>query len=98
MYKSLREEMAKEPGLRGRWYLYAAWHNRELREDETTDKEGLNKRIGDRLKEVNEQREKQISNRDAKWVYLDVIALYRQDRAMREVVEEAEKQLQRLPQ
>jgi hypothetical protein len=99
MYKSFRDEMAKEPGLRGRWYLYGAWRNRELKDDENLDKEPLKKRIREELKAVKEQFEgRKIRIRDANWVYRDVIALHRKDTAMSQVVEEAENLLQKLPQ
>jgi hypothetical protein len=98
MYHSFRDEMAKEPGSRGRWYFFGAWHDRELKDDEATDKEQLKKKIREELKDVNEKRGKKIRIRDARWVCLDVIALYQKDKDMSAVVEEAQEILQKLSQ
>lgn len=100
IYKSLRDEAAKEPGLRRLWYLYAAWHKHDLdqkKEDSADNKDPLAERIHKRLEDVREQRKKeQMRKADARFVCLDVLALYGQNKDMAQVVEEAKKLLEEL--
>jgi hypothetical protein len=92
LYKSLRDTLEKESGLRQRWYLFAVWRRREL-EEESTSKDQLKDEVQKRLEEVREQQEKQISNLDAKRLYLDILAIYRQEEKMNPVVKKAEEYL-----
>jgi eukaryotic-like serine/threonine-protein kinase len=95
MYQSLLKKMENEPGMRQRWYLIAAWRKRELGES-TLDKDRLKQKIRDRLKDVSEQRDKEkISKRDAKFVCLDVLTLYEQDKDMDQVVKDAKDLLEK---
>ncbi len=97
MYKSSREEMAKEPGLRGRWYLYAAWHNRQLDTETTENKEELkNKILTDLGTKYEQWKMEKIPKKDVKLVCLDVLALYGEDKSMSEAVKMATEKLQEL--
>jgi serine/threonine-protein kinase len=95
LYRSLREKLAKEPGMRQRWYLLAAWRKRKL-EDEGTNKDQLKEKVQKRLKVVGEQQGRQIRKLDAKLVCLDVVALYDQDKDMEQVVKEAKGVLEKI--
>ncbi len=95
MYKSLREDAAKQPGLRGLRYLYVAWHRRNL-EDEDADKDLLNK-VDHRIETVREQwKKEQIPKADARLLCLDVLALYGQNEDMAQVVKKAKQLLEDL--
>lgn len=93
LYKSLREKLEKERGMRQHWYLFAAWRKRE-REEAAVDKDKLKEKVLKRLKDVDGQLEKKLIRKlDAKLVCLDVRALYEQDKEMEQVVKEAKKLL-----
>jgi len=94
LYKLLREKLEKEPGMRQRWYLYAAWRKREL-EEESIDKDKLRNKIHDRLQMVEKQLN-QLRKRDARRVCLDVLALYEQDQDMAQIVKEAKDLLDKI--
>ncbi|MGH7171046.1 MAG: serine/threonine protein kinase, partial [Gemmataceae bacterium] len=85
-FQSLREKMAKEPGARNRWHLYAAWHNHELGEAAPNKEDKLMENINKWLMQ------KQISD-EVRVACLDVLALYGKNEAMKEVVQEAEQLL-----
>jgi serine/threonine-protein kinase len=93
LFQSLLEKMEKEPGMRRRWYLFAAWQRRELArklENETDEKKSLKERVQKYLNDVHgEWKKHQFSNRDAKLVCLDVLALYRENESMSELVKAA---------
>jgi tRNA A-37 threonylcarbamoyl transferase component Bud32 len=96
LFKSFRDQMGKEPGLRQRWYLFAAWYRHELEDEAAPDKKVLQKTILDHLDKVRKQVTKkppEIRKLDAKFVCLDVLALYQQDKEMEQVVEKAKKLL-----
>ncbi len=92
LYRSLREKLAKEPGMRQRWYLFAAWRKRKWG-DEATNKDQLKEKVHKHLNKVGEQQGKKIRKLDAKLVCQDVLALYDQDKEMEQVVKEAKKLL-----
>jgi serine/threonine protein kinase len=99
-YKSLKEDLAKEPRPRTHWYLFAAVNARRLN-DKELDKEQLKKKVGACLQMVSEQlamKPPQIRALDARFVCLDVLALYSQEEWMNTVVKEAEKLLHDIPQ
>jgi tRNA A-37 threonylcarbamoyl transferase component Bud32 len=93
MYESLRDKLEKEPGLRQRWYLFAAWNKRRLEqepEDVAADKRSPKEKVHHRLNEVSDKvKKKQISTADAKWVCLDVLALYAHNEEMSQMVQQA---------
>lgn len=94
LYQTLRDKLKAEPGMRKRWYLFAAMRARELKEAAPTDKERLKKKVRKCLNDVREQRNReQITKLKAKFICLDVIALYDRDEDMAPVVEEAKKLL-----
>jgi tRNA A-37 threonylcarbamoyl transferase component Bud32 len=98
LYRSLWKDLEKEPGLRQRWYLFAAWRKREL-EDAAYDKGKLNEKIRDRLQAVEmewNKKDRSIRQLDAKFVCLDVLALYEQKKDMDEVVKEAKELLDKI--
>ncbi|HTU20220.1 MAG TPA: serine/threonine-protein kinase [Gemmataceae bacterium] len=95
LFQSLRDDTDKDPSLRRRWYLYAAWHRHELR-DAPTDKDKLKDKVKKRLEAVSELlKKKRIRKLDARLECLDVLALYGQNKDMAkdmaQVVEEAKK-------
>jgi predicted Ser/Thr protein kinase len=93
LFKSLRDQLEKKPGMRERWYLFAAWQLRKLAEA-VTDTERLKEKVNKRLKEVGELWNKQQTRKlDVKFVCLDVLALYEHDEDMTQAVEEAKKLL-----
>lgn len=99
-FKSLKAEMLKEPRPRNRWYLYAVWNYRRL-EDKTTNKDDLKKKVRGCLQSMRAQlaaKPPQISQRAARGVCLDVVALYAQMDSMESVVKDAEKLLKEIPQ
>jgi eukaryotic-like serine/threonine-protein kinase len=94
LYKSLREKLEKGPGLRQRWYLFAAWHRRKLEDEPSVNKDDLKGKVHKRLDEVRDQRKhEQITKTYAKFVCLDVLALYEPEEGMSQVVEKARKLL-----
>ncbi|MHB1423470.1 MAG: serine/threonine protein kinase [Gemmataceae bacterium] len=99
-FKALQEKMEKETGLRQRWYLFAASHKREAErqlEAAVIDMEPLKIRVPKILNTVREQwKLERIPRRDAKFVCLDVLALYGQNEEMRQVVEQAKEFLGKL--
>ncbi len=100
LYNALKDELAKEPRPRRRWYLYAAFNARRLT-DKDTIKDTLEKSVGSSLKLVREQWAKkppEIRSLDARFVCLDVLALYSQESWMERAVKEAQKLLHDIPQ
>jgi tRNA A-37 threonylcarbamoyl transferase component Bud32 len=96
LFQSLRDKTEKESDLHRRWYLYAAWHRRKLAEA-VLDKDKLKEKIHKRLQTLEEQRKnKQITNLYVKFICLDVLALYEQDKDMVPEVEEAKKLLSKI--
>jgi eukaryotic-like serine/threonine-protein kinase len=90
LLKSLRAKSEKEAGARNHWYLYAVSNMQRLDEN-AKDKEVVKKKVQERLKSVRDDfGQKRITRLDARLICLDVLALYREDGAMKSVVEEAE--------
>jgi len=103
MFQSLCEKRDQDSGLRKHGYLYAAWHKHELTrklekgEGVAAEKVPLKERVRQRLDDVRKQRKKeQMTKKDAKFICLDILALYDQNKEMAEVVEEAKKLLEEL--
>jgi predicted Ser/Thr protein kinase len=89
---ALKEETAKEPGPRKRWYVYAAENSKRLA-DVADDKKKQKEKIADQLKMIEEQRASKsptISPGEA-WLFCnDVVDLYAADKEMKPLVEKAE--------
>jgi predicted Ser/Thr protein kinase len=99
LYKTLKEDLLKEPRPRNRWYLFAAAKSKQLG-DQTTNPDTLKQKVGDRLKMVRQQLAKkppEIRRLDARSVALDIVALYAGDTSMEKIVEDANKLLQEIP-
>ncbi|HEY7326848.1 MAG TPA: serine/threonine-protein kinase [Gemmataceae bacterium] len=94
-FKSLRDRLEKAPGSDRPWYLFAGWHRFKLNEEPSTKKDDLKEKVHKRLETVRDQRKQEkITKIYAKFVCLDVLALYTQDEDMAPVVEEAKKLLE----
>lgn len=98
LFTTLRDEVAMEPGLQLKWYLYAAWHKGKL-EDASTDMERLKEKVHKRIEMVRQNLVKEQTRGTktiARLVCLDVLALYSQNEEMESVVKEAENLLQEI--
>ncbi|MGH7224500.1 MAG: hypothetical protein ACRELF_14835, partial [Gemmataceae bacterium] len=99
LFKALKAETTQQGDSRQLWYLYAVWNIHELG-DAVTDKEKLQKKVRERIKDMRgqlAQKSPKILRKDVRLVCLDVRALYGEDADMKEVVKEAEKFLQDIP-
>jgi predicted Ser/Thr protein kinase len=100
LYKALKEDLAKEPRPRNRWYLFAAANNKRLGEI-STDKDDIKKKVVERLQMVRDQLAKkppEIPKFDARFVCLDVLALYGPEKWMKDIVNDAKKLLEEIRQ
>jgi tRNA A-37 threonylcarbamoyl transferase component Bud32 len=96
MFNTFREKMEKEVGQGQHWYLFAAWYSHELLDVPATDKKDHLKTVVECIDKKRKQIFKEkpdIRKLDAKWVCLDVLALYDQDEVMAPAVAEAKKLL-----
>ncbi len=91
LFQKFKETAGKEPDTPRPLYLYAAWKNKELADNQQS-KDNVKKMVQDRLKEARSALTKgKIRKSDVHLLCLNVVALYDKDEDMKELVDDAHK-------